>query len=81
MHCEINVTNSWSTLKEQFRSVSFSDDMILIALTKSKEQHLTHGEMHPKQSFKIEANVHLSIFIIKVCEIYLLYTLKIGIHS
>ena len=26
--------------------------------------------------FKIEANFHLSIFIIKVCEIYLLYTFK-----
>ena len=31
--------------------------------------------------FKIEANFHLSIFIIKVDEIYLLYTFKKDVHS
>ena len=55
--------------------------MILIALTKSKEQQSTHGEIQSKGSFKIEANFHLNIFIIYVREIYLLYTFKIDIHS
>ena len=36
--------------------------MILTALTKSKEQQLTHGEIQSKGSFKIEANFHLIIF-------------------
>ena len=45
-------------------------------LTKSKKQQLTNWEIQGKGSFKIEANLHLSIFIIKVCEIYLPYTFK-----
>ena len=55
--------------------------MILTALTKSKEQQFTHGEIQRKESFKTEANFHLSIFIIKVCEIYILHTFKIVIHT
>ena len=50
------------------------EDMILTALTKSKEQQLTKGEIQSKGSFKIEANFHLTKFIIKVCEAFLLYT-------
>ena len=34
-----------------------------------------------KGSFKIETNFHLGIFLIKVCEIYLLYTIKKDIHG
>ena len=55
--------------------------MTLTALAKSKEQQVTNAEMQSKESFKIEANCHLSIFITKVCEIYLLYTFKIDIRS
>ena len=55
--------------------------MALTASTKSKEPQLTNEEIQSKGSFKIEGNFHLSIFIIKICEIYLLYTFKIEIHS
>ena len=55
--------------------------MIQTALTKPKEQQSTHWEIKSKESFKIEANFNLSIFIVKVREIYLLYTLKIDIYS
>ena len=48
---------------------------------KSKEQQSTHVEIQGKESFKIEANFNLSICMIKVCKIYVLYTLKIDIHS
>ena len=54
--------------------------MTLTILTKSKKQQLINWEIQSKGSFNIEANFHLSIFIIKVCEIYLLYTFKIR-HS
>ena len=55
--------------------------MTLTILTKSKKQQLINREIQSKESFKIEAtNFHLNIFITKVCEIYLLYTLKIR-HS
>ena len=54
--------------------------MILTALTKSKEQQLTHGELQSKGLFQIEVNFHLSIFMIKVCQICLIYTFKIDIH-
>ena len=56
--------------------------MTLAALTKSREQQLTNGEIQSKKgSFKIETNFHLGIFLIKVCEIYLLYTIKKDIHG
>ena len=48
---------------------------------KSKDQQSTHVERQGKESFKIEANFNLSICMIKVCKIYVLYTLKIDIHS
>ena len=51
--------------------------MTLKILIKSKKQQLINWEIQSKGSFKIEANFHLSIFIIKVCEIYLLYIFKI----
>ena len=50
--------------------------MTLTALTKSKKQQSKNWEIQNKGLFKIGANYHLSIFIIKVCEIYLLYTFK-----
>ena len=43
--------------------------MILTALTKSKKQQLTQREIQSKESFKLEGSFHLSLFIIKVCEI------------
>ena len=55
--------------------------MIVTALTKSKEKQLTHGEIKSRRSFKIKADFHLSIFIIKVCEFYVLHTFKLDIHS
>ena len=50
-------------------------------LTKSTEQQLTNREIQNTGSFKIEANFHLIIFIIKGNEIYLLYTFKKDIDS
>ena len=56
--------------------------MTLTALTKSREQQLTNREIHSKKgSFKIETNFHLGIFLIKVCEIYLLYIYNQKRHS
>ena len=56
--------------------------MTLTALSKSSEQQLTNGEIKSKKgSFKIETNFHLGIFLIKVCEIHLLYTIKKDIHG
>ena len=53
--------------------------MTLTALTKSREQQLTNGEIQSKKgSFKTETNFHLGIFLIKV---YLLYTIKKDIHG
>ena len=50
--------------------------MTLTALTKSKGQQLTNEEIQSKKGlFKIETNFHLGIFLIKVGEIYLLYTI------
>ena len=45
--------------------------MTLIILTKPKKQQLINWEIQSQGSFKIEANFRLSIYIIKVCEIYL----------
>ena len=56
--------------------------MTLTALTKSREQQLINGEIQSKKgSFKIGTNFHLGIFLIKVCEIYLLHTIKKDIHG
>ena len=55
--------------------------MALTVLTKSTEQQLTNREIQNTGSFKIEANFHLIIFIIKGNEIYLLYTFKKDIDS
>ena len=57
-----------------------SQDFLNVA--KSREQQLTNGEIQRKKgSFKIETNFHLGIFLIKVCEIYLLYAIKKDIHG
>ena len=57
-----------------------SQDFLNVA--KSREQQLTNGEIQSKKgSFKIETNFHLGIFLIKVCEIYLLYAIKKDIHG
>ena len=63
-------------------SQDFLNVLTLTALTKSIEQQLTNGEIQSKKgSFKIETNFQLRIFLIKVCEIYLLYTIKKDIHG
>ena len=54
--------------------------MTLPAFTKSKKEQLANWEKQNKELFKIEADFHLSIFITKVCEIYLLYTFKKDIY-
>ena len=47
--------------------------MTLTAFEKSTEQQSTDWEIQNKGCFKIEADFHLAIFIIKGSEIYLLY--------
>ena len=57
-----------------------SQDFLNVA--KSREQQLTNGEIQSKKGlFKTETNFHLGILLIKVCEIYLLYTIKKYIHG